>query len=697
MMSNDALEVLEIRLSAGRAGSYSVSLRLGEREFPSVALDPALLHDGDVGQLDEGVRLFNALTASDVLRSAWDQAGALHPRRRIRLHIDDDASELHALAWEALRDPSPTAEVSHLAADSETPFSRHVASASQPPGPLVGPLRVLTAVAAPTNCADYGLAPVRRADEEASLAATLAAAPPGYVEHTALAGPCTLKALSAALERGYDVLHLVAHGAVNSDRTAGTLFLEADDGTVERVDIDRFARTIDCLDRSLRLVMLMSCNTAARNPSDPGFGFAPALLAAGVPAVVAMQDRVPMPTAAAFTRAFYDELWESGQVDHAANRARREIFAERLPGSAVPALYATNAGLSLWTGPREALQQPHAPAEPSSASAVDPAPAGTWEEFGGTFEDLQVVVGPGGCMHAFALDDAHVLRHRRELTPGGAWGEWKQLATDAKLLAVTCDPRGRITVAMTDSADVIRYCVAEPDGTWREWNEKVGYGSALAVTTHKDGRLVLVAEHKGIVWCREEPDRDQDWKGWVKIGDGSGRFELARNLAGHVILGGLLADGTLVTTILRRPGGKWEPWTKLGGGCIHASFTRRARTGVVYLFVVDVEHVILWTWETSPGEPWVDFDVAGTLADFVVAGWRSDQLEILAIDSRAGEVFHIDTTPDNPEWELLASGGGVVALRAVSTPRDTVEVFALHESGRALRLVRPASSTRPST
>ena len=51
-------------------------------------------------------------------------------------------------------------------------------------------------------------------------------------------------------------------------------------------------------------------------------GLAPKLVAAGVPAVLAMQDLVPIKTATEFSATFYRELLEYGQVDRASNAAR---------------------------------------------------------------------------------------------------------------------------------------------------------------------------------------------------------------------------------------------------------------------------------------------------------------------------------------------------------------------------------------
>ena len=90
----------------------SVELRLGEREFPAGALDPAVIAAvAEAGPGEAGARLFAAFVADERVRMAWNLAAALAPRRRIRLRIDDDAPELHTLPWEALRDVSPAASL----------------------------------------------------------------------------------------------------------------------------------------------------------------------------------------------------------------------------------------------------------------------------------------------------------------------------------------------------------------------------------------------------------------------------------------------------------------------------------------------------------------------------------------------------------------------------------------------------------
>ena len=89
----------------------------------------------------------------------------------------------------------------------------------------------------------------------------------------------------------------------------------------------------------LRLVFLASCQTATYSPSDAFSAFAPRLVRAGVPAVLAMQDLVPVETARAFSQVFYRQLLRHGLVDLAANQARAALLSGQRPGAHIPVLF----------------------------------------------------------------------------------------------------------------------------------------------------------------------------------------------------------------------------------------------------------------------------------------------------------------------------------------------------------------------
>jgi hypothetical protein len=336
---------LELRILARQGDGYPVEMTLdSEQEFGPGSLSAAELPwTPSADPAADGERLFRWLFADAALRAAWGEIRGRHPQRRVRLRIDAEAPELHAVPWELLRDLDAAAP--DLAAADSTPFSRYLAGKWQPGHPILKrPLRVLVALADPAGLDEYGLAPL---DVEAE-SETLRKAVDGLdVELTFLPPPCTLAAIEEALKDGYHVLHFFGHGAF--DKTAGSaaLFLAGDDGKVELAEDEAvaamLARQLADTDAGrqdkLRLVFLASCQTAERSPAAAFRGLAPRLVAAGVPAVVAMQEPVPIDTARELARVFYRRLLDHGQVDLATNEARSSILTRDLPGAAVPVLF----------------------------------------------------------------------------------------------------------------------------------------------------------------------------------------------------------------------------------------------------------------------------------------------------------------------------------------------------------------------
>ncbi|MFY0539072.1 hypothetical protein [Nannocystis pusilla] len=148
------------------------------------------------------------------------------------------------------------------------------------------------------------------------------------------------------------------------------------------------------------------------------------MLAAGVPAVLAMQDLMPIDTGRAFTRALYGELWAGGEVDRAANRARATLLTGGLRGSAVPVLYSALADNRLFI-PRAAAGESRGLFIPRIAGSEDPDP-GQWQVLGGPYHGVCAGRGRDGCVELFAVDAASAQLHvRRQEQPGGPWGAWR--------------------------------------------------------------------------------------------------------------------------------------------------------------------------------------------------------------------------------------------------------------------------------
>ena len=124
-------------------------------------------------------------------------------------------------------------------------------------------------------------------------------------------------------------------------------------------------------DRMPQLVFLAACDSAKR-PEDAisaFVGLGPRLVEAGVPAVVAMQDKVDMRIARDLTSSFYRELFQHGQVDRALNTARAKWFKVEEFGWAIPVLF-----LRLTDG--RLFAEPELPSHSSERARRTNGPAG---------------------------------------------------------------------------------------------------------------------------------------------------------------------------------------------------------------------------------------------------------------------------------------------------------------------------------
>jgi tetratricopeptide (TPR) repeat protein len=336
---------LEIRILERRPEGYPVELTFGrEQEFEQGYLSPVVLPwVPSASATNDGERLFQLLFADPQLSKAWAEIRGQNPLRRIRLRIDQRAPELHAIPWELLRELTPGFPTQTLAANASTPFSRDMAGPWRPVAPIAErPIKVLAAIANPANLADRGLPPIDTAREKQALEAAIASLSEDELELSFLEPPVTLAAIESALQEGGDhILHIVAHGVYNAKRQRAAIYLADDAGRAALIDEDAFAEMLARQGNALRLIFLASCQSATRSASDAFRGFAPRLIRAGVPAVVAMQDQVPIATARDFTGIFYRRLLRHGMVDVAGNEARSVILSADHVGSwAVPVLFS---------------------------------------------------------------------------------------------------------------------------------------------------------------------------------------------------------------------------------------------------------------------------------------------------------------------------------------------------------------------
>ena len=342
-MSGPVYADLEIYMMPKAAKGYPVQIRNEGREFPKGYLAPEIEH-WLVGQNPErdGEQLYQMLLADGAIRDAWVESRGRKANRRIRIRIDEDAPELHILPWEILREKTAGVITKTVAADSRTPFSRYLAGPWEP-GQAVRarPLKILVAVANPTGLERFNLQPVDVALEQNIIREALAGISPQALQITYLDAPVTLSRIEAELQKGYHILHMVGHGFFNKEKGVGFFYMADKENKVQPVSEDKFAEMMGRQVQIPQLVFLTSCQTAVRSPADAFRGFAPKLVMAGVPAVVAMQDLVGVAAAQVLEGAFYRRLMAHGRVDLACNEARAQVLSENLPaGWNVPVLFS---------------------------------------------------------------------------------------------------------------------------------------------------------------------------------------------------------------------------------------------------------------------------------------------------------------------------------------------------------------------
>ncbi len=142
-----------------------------------------------------------------------------------------------------------------------------------------------------------------------------------------LRGIVTLDDLQERLTKEpYDILHFAGHGDFHDDQ-ATLRFSGPDLGEPQHVDHETFGKVLRN-HLSLKLVVLNSCQGAALSATVAFVGMAPRIVAAGVPAVVAMQFPIRDDEALCFAKAFYGALFAGagrGSVDYAISSARSAL------------------------------------------------------------------------------------------------------------------------------------------------------------------------------------------------------------------------------------------------------------------------------------------------------------------------------------------------------------------------------------
>jgi len=321
------------------------SCRIDEEQLRALGDDPP----------GYGAALGQALFQPE-LRDAFAEALGGSGNGPLRLLLFVDVPELARLRWERLCAPVD-GRWCQLATFQRTPFSHYLPSLTDRRFPQIGrsDLRALLVSASPPGLSGFGLG---HFDAEAALAgvrANLAGVPTTVLSTAPDAdGPPTLDELCRRLTAGsFTLLHLVCHGRALPDGESVIYLARGDDPReVDPVTATRLLEQLNGLQGAgglPHLAFLCTCESAIPAAAGAMGGLAHRLVRElGLPAVVAMSDKVSVDTANALAANFYTRLLAggAGEPDRALVEATAGL-AER-PDITVPALFSRLGGRRLF-------------------------------------------------------------------------------------------------------------------------------------------------------------------------------------------------------------------------------------------------------------------------------------------------------------------------------------------------------------
>ena len=350
------MAVLEITIQRGHAGAFPVVAELSAGgQLPTRAEGSLQMDRVDLlGLLDPlayGTLLGQGVFGRGV-RDAFVRARGGGETVHVLLFIE--APELRDLRWERLCGPLDDERWDFLARDPRVPLSIHLPTATDRRFPPFGrtDLRALVLVVSPPGLERFRFAPFDAAAALATVRAGL-----GEIPHDCLCvgpeavGPPSLRGLIERLvAHRYTLLHVVCHGVFNKNDGETAILIAGDDGQAEAVPAARVIEQLRGIGGARGLphfVFLATCESADPRAEGALGGLAHRLVRElGMPAVVAMTEKISQTTALALGRAFYPRLREHGEVDRALVEALA-VVGERFD-SAVPALFSRLAGRPLF-------------------------------------------------------------------------------------------------------------------------------------------------------------------------------------------------------------------------------------------------------------------------------------------------------------------------------------------------------------
>lgn len=292
-----------------------------------------------------GRDLYESLFPPEIERlfhAARAQAKSERRSLALRLIFDAGGATLASYPWELIYDDVP------LVADGVVDLTRYIAFSGPRSALEVNlPLRVLGIASRPS-----GLPSLPPSDEPQAVSDGLASlAEQEALEITWLSPPTRPALLETLQQEDVHVIHFDGHGSfgrlcpvcqvlhtaasahcvrchypLSTVDARGYLAFEDEEGDVNYVSARSFANALSR--NKTQVVVLSACRSGQVGGGSVFNGVGPALIQAGVPAVVAMQIPATVDDAVRFARTFYTSLASFHPLVEAVGRGRQQLYDE---------------------------------------------------------------------------------------------------------------------------------------------------------------------------------------------------------------------------------------------------------------------------------------------------------------------------------------------------------------------------------
>jgi CHAT domain-containing protein len=264
-----------------------------------------------------GTNLFEALFQPDIRDQFYRSLGiAFSQKKNLRIKLRIDAPDLAHYPWEYMYDGKQTHKF--LARNKDVSITRFLKIAEPVRQiSLKPPIKIMVVISNPYK-------DIKVEKEQNLIKDALAKLKKRGLVKLNFMKKATLKEFSHVVKKTkIDVVHFIGHGEY-SEGLGGCLAFESENGDAELVNVDKIGTILE--EKYLRLVVLNACQTGEISKSEISLGVAEGLIKIGIPAVIAMQFKIPDDSAIEFSKDFYTTLAETFQVDRAVTEARRNLF-----------------------------------------------------------------------------------------------------------------------------------------------------------------------------------------------------------------------------------------------------------------------------------------------------------------------------------------------------------------------------------